>query len=354
MRAPERSRAGARGRRAARELEEKSTPKNTSSLLELADMHEEAHVFRHAASPRFVAGPSPVECRPARWRREDFPGDIPTPDRAMLTLSPTAHDPVSNPYDRTNAALAAGAVVSGRSEASVAAQQQQVADRNQQAAAAAQASRIDTRIPDVMRQLSAAAALNAALGSAPATLAMMTDIAVASGSGTLSDEERLRLQEQYSQLTQQVASMVGRASAGAQSNAASDQQDAGGSPQGRPPSSGSDDRSAVTRTDVGPSQTLHQDMTEQVVTTTRYVQSPAAGEQDAPSPQVSAQSHALHVGADSYEPVAVRQLQTRSTRPAGFAQVAQETTTQRVRTEQVTRIAQMSQVAQAATVSVVA
>jgi hypothetical protein len=273
----------------------------------------------------------------------------------MLTLSPTANDPGSNPYDRSNAALAAGAVASGRSEASVAAQQQATVDQNRQAAAAAQVSSgIDTNIPDVMRQLSAAAALNAALGSAPATLAMMSDIAVASGSGTLSDEERQQLQEQYSQLTQQVASMVGSASAGAQSNAASDQHNAGDAQQGRPSSSGSDERSAATRTEVGPSQTLQQNMTEQVVTTTRYVETGAAGDQDAPSPRVSAQSHALHVGADSYEPVTVRQTQTHTTRPASFTQVAQETTTQRIRTEQVTRIAQMSQVAQVATVSVVA
>ena len=275
----------------------------------------------------------------------------------MLTLSPTANDPVSPPYDRSNAALAAGAVVSGRSEASVAARQQATVDANQQAAVTARASAgIDTRIPDVMRQLSAAAALNAALGSAPATLAMMSDIAVASGSGTLSDEERQQLQEQYSQLTQQVASMVGSTSASAQSNAASDQQqDAGGAQQqGRPSSAGSDNRSTATRTDVGPSQTLQQNMTEQVVTTTHVVETASTGDQDTPSPRVSAQTHALHVGADSYEPVTVRQMQTRSTRPATFAQVAQETTTERIRTEQVTRIAQMSQVAQVATVSVVA
>jgi hypothetical protein len=274
----------------------------------------------------------------------------------MLMLSPSANDPVSNPYDRSNAALAAGAVVSGRSEASIAAQQQATVDRNQQAAAAAQASAgIDTRIPDVMRQLSAAAALNAALGSAPASLAMMTDIAVASGSGTLSDEERRQLQVQYSQLTQQVASMVGSTSAGAQSNAASDpRQDGGDKAPARQSSAGSDERSTATRTEVGPSRTLQQNLTEQVVTTTRYVETAAVGDQDTPSPRVSAQAHAVHVGADSYEPVTVRQTQTHATRPASFTQVAQETTTQRVRTEQVTRIAQMSQVAQAATVSVVA
>ena len=276
----------------------------------------------------------------------------------MLTLSPTANDPVSPPYDRSNAALAAGAVVSGRSEASIAAQQQATIDQNRQAAAAAQASSgMDTRIPDVMRQLSAAAALNAALGSAPATLAMMSDIAVASGSGTLSDEERQQLQAQYSQLTQQVASMVGSTSASAQSNAASDQQQPDGGDaqrQGRPSSAGSDNRSTATRTDVGPSQTLQQNMTEQVVTTTHVVETATTGDQDTPSPRVSAQTHALHVGADSYEPVTVRQMQTRSTRPATLAQVAQETTTERIRTEQVTRIAQMSQVAQVATVSVVA
>jgi hypothetical protein len=254
----------------------------------------------------------------------------------MLTLSSPANDLASAPFDRSNTPgrPAAGAAPPAAVDAKT-------------TAAPAQA---DTKIPDVMRTLSAAAAFNAALGSAPATLALMADIAVASGSGTLSDEERDQLQAQYSQLTQQVAGMVSGAGAGAQSGAPSDSDDGGAARR-----QGGDDPSLPSpRTDEQPAQYVHKDGPEQVVTTTRATATEVVQAADAPAPRVSAQAHSLHVGVDSYEPVTVRQTQTHSTHPATFAQVAQETTTQRVRTEQVIRITQLSQVAETSQVSVVA
>lgn len=276
----------------------------------------------------------------------------------MLSLSPTAN-PLTSVFERSNAAAVAptaaaparastGAMANAMAKASADARAQ-ASQQAQHAATAAKASVIDTSIPDVTNSFSSLAAMNAALGSMPATLQLMNDIAVASGSGTLSDEERSALQSQYADLTQQMATIVQQSGAAAATNGST----ARDAQAGQNTQSSDDARSTLTRTDSQPAQLVYATPTEQLVRSSRSVTTPQYSA-DRNAPRVNLLTHELHVGVDSYEPVAVRQALTRIDRPASFAQVEQEDTSQRVRTQQVMRITQLSEVAQSAQVSVVA
>jgi len=64
-----------------------------------------------------------------------------------------------------------------------------------------------------------------AMGSLPAALGRMRDIALAASSGTLTDADRQTLQTEYSQLSRQVASVVGSVSGNAQATSTPDKRD---------------------------------------------------------------------------------------------------------------------------------
>lgn len=281
----------------------------------------------------------------------------------MMSLSSPAANPVPNAYERTSAAQSASGTASARnaSSASSASAGSGAADeasgeaRERKAndaarvAAIAKMSAVDTAIPDAVTMLATMAVVNAGLGSTPATLALMSDIAVASGSGTLSDADRATLQVQYAQLSRQVAGAVGSSSAGQQA-AADHQRD---SDAGQNTQSSDDRRSTLTRDEGQAPQTVRHEPTEQLVRTTKLVEV-AVDAAPEKTPRVTLHTHELHVGTDSYEPVAVKQTQTRASRPATFAELEQQTTTHRVRVAQVTQIREMSQVAQVQQLSVVA
>jgi hypothetical protein len=288
-----------------------------------------------------------------------------------MTSMTTAALPSSNAYERSNADSSTSADAatrarfslndlgnSGGSDNSTAAGSaassnlaQIQANDAARTAAIAKLSQPDTSIPDPVQMMSTLAVVNASLGSTPATLAMMTDIAVASGSGTLSDADRSALQTQYAQLSQQFTATVGAANAGAQTSAKD--QDSRHAGTGANPQASDDHRSTLTRTSVAPPQYVQHEPLEQLVTTTKMVQ---VQDNTAPrtTPVVSLLRHELHVGTDSYEPVAVKQTMTRASRPAQFADVEQQSTTHRVSVAQVTQIRQLTEVAQVQLVSVVA
>ena len=278
----------------------------------------------------------------------------------MLTATSTSAHPISNAYDRTNADPSASAAASARAKFSLnEASSTTGADPTRasdaaRAAPVAKAGAIDTSIPDPVRMLAllgSTSSANNTSGTTPTTLAMMSDIAVASGSGTLSDAQRQQLQTQYAQLQVQLATAVNGMSE-SQAQAFADHQrdsDAGDNAQ-----SGADRRSTLTRDNQAQApQTVQHEPQEQLVTTTKMVQ---VRDDSAPqkAPVTTVRVHELHVGSDSYEPVAVKQTQTHTTRPAEFARVEQQSTTHRVAVAQVTQIRQLSQVAQVQQLSVVA
>ncbi len=280
----------------------------------------------------------------------------------MTTLTSTSAHPISNAYDRpdTGASATAGASTRAKFSLNEASDSTDAsltrANDASRAAAIAKLNAVDTSIPDPVRMLAMLGATggsaNNTSGTTPTTLAIMSDIAVATGSGTLSDAQRQQLQTQYAQLQVQLATAVNGMSE-SQAQAFADHQrdsDAGDNAQ-----SADDRRSTLTRDrEVQAPQYVQHEPEEQLVTTTKMVQ---VDENTAPrkTPVVSVRVHELHVGSDSYEPVAVKQTsQTRTTRPAEFAQFEQQSTTHRVAVAQVTQIRQLSQVAQVQQLSVVA
>src|SRR3954467_15881916 len=66
--------------------------------------------------------------------------------------------------------------------------------------------RVEAAVPGVADGLSTVAAIGVTVGSIPAALCRMRDIAVASNSGTLSDTERAKLHSEYMDLNLQVVS----------------------------------------------------------------------------------------------------------------------------------------------------
>jgi hypothetical protein len=273
----------------------------------------------------------------------------------MTTLSTPAITPASNVHDSTNATQSANVAASARaaftlaqSEESASAANTVKANDAQRTAAIAKLMQASADTPDAASMLSTLAVVNAGLGSVPATLAKMSDIAVASGSGTLSDADRSLLQSQYGQLSQQVTSAVGSLGAGAQTSS----HHGGGDSNADSNSQSSDDRrSTLTRIVAQAPQIVRHEPVEHLVTTTKMVQV-AENTGERAMPGVVVHTHELHVGTDSYEPVAVKQTQMRLSRPATFAQVEAQTTTHRVAVAQVTQIVQMSQVAQVQQLSV--
>lgn len=269
----------------------------------------------------------------------------------MMTLSTPAANLASNPYERAAAAPAVNVAAPVRADSSMddAKASAKLAKANE--AASNRAPSVDLAIPDVMRRLSMMATVNASLGSAPTTLAIMSDIAIASGSGTLSDVERAALQTQYSELSQQVVGAVGAASAGGQAGADTSRHDRD-SRAGLDRQAADDRRSTLTQTGQQAPQYVHREGNEQLLATTTTRVVPDGGGQRK-APVVTLLRHELHVGSDSYEPVSVKQTQTRLSQPAESARIEQRSTTHRMVAEQVSQIRQMSETAQVAQLSVV-
>jgi hypothetical protein len=119
-------------------------------------------------------------------------------------------------------------------------------------AQAAKAQVIAGTVAGVSDGLSTVAAIGVTVGSIPAALCRMRDIAVASNSGTLSDTERAKLRSEYMDLNHQVVNAIGESgrtlAVTAPKDAASSQDDAkGSSQQSADPGAGRDGQPAARR-----------------------------------------------------------------------------------------------------------
>ena len=263
----------------------------------------------------------------------------------MLTTSPT----VATPFTPATTASAKTATVDANARADFNTQLQFAKADQARAAnlkalqAAAQAAQ--TQVPDPMTSLSTVA-IAGAMNSLPAALDMMQRIAMASASGTLSDADRQTLQADYAQLNAKVVSSVGAVSASQQQQTSTqhdDERDDNAENMWREDSD--DHRSTLTQTTEVPQETVQYQPVERTVTTQKQtlVEDGHAAQKD---PRVDFRTHELHVGADSYEPVSMRQSFSHPTEPATFGRIDNHAETQHVFTTQAAQITQFVQVAQ--------
>ena len=263
----------------------------------------------------------------------------------MLTTSPTVATPFTPAT--TNTAKAAAVDANARADFNTQLQLAQSDDAraasNKAMQAAAQAAQ--SQVPDPMTSLSTVA-IAGAMNSLPAALDMMQRIAMASASGTLSDADRQTLQADYAQLNAKVVSSVGSVSASERqqtSTSHDDERDDNAENTWREDSD--DHRSTLTQTVQVAQQTVQYQPVERTVTTQKQALV-ADGHAAQKDPRVDFRTHELHVGADSYEPVSMRQSFSHATEPATFGRIENHAETQHVFTTQAAQITQFVQVAQ--------
>ena len=272
-------------------------------------------------------------------------GEARAKDLAMLTPSTTTATPFS--IDQTATAKAAKVEVLARSafrnDLQLATKHEAQVANN--AAALAQAKAQQIEIPDPMSSLSTVAVAGA-MNSLPAAINMMRSIAMASAAGTLSDADRQTLQTDYAQLTAKVVSSVGSVAASQQaqtSTAHDDEREDNAENTWRENSD--DHRTTLTQTRQEPQQTVQYQPMEHTVTTQKQVLV-EDGHGPQKDPRVDFRTHELHVGADSYEPVSMRQSFSHATEPATFGRIENHAETQHVFSTQAAQITQFVQVAQ--------
>jgi len=214
---------------------------------------------------------------------------------AMLTPS----TPIAAPLAPDSTPTARAAAVEANARADLR-QQLQAQTRNDAhladlAATARAAREAASEVPDPMTSLSTIAVAGA-MSSVPAALEMMRSIALQSAAGTLSDTDRQTLHTEYAQLTAHVTTTVGRVDAGEPSQA-STHDEARQDNAGR--QGGDERRGAPAKT------AAHQAASQQAGGVQRQRAAPA-GRSAQPAPHDDVRAHQLHVGADSYQQVAVR------------------------------------------------
>jgi hypothetical protein len=168
------------------------------------------------------------------------------------------------------------------------------------------------QLPDPMKALSTVAVAGA-MASTPAALNMMREIAVASASGVLSDADRRALRDEYAQLSQQVVTTVGSASANEQAEMRKREEDQQETYRMYRESS-DDRRTTLTHTAVQPVETVQHQVVTHAVTAQRAVLV-TDGHGARHDPAQSFRTEELHVGTDSYEPVSARQRLSQSSMP---------------------------------------
>jgi len=263
----------------------------------------------------------------------------------MLTPSIPAASPFAS--DSTNTAKAATVEASARA-AFMARLRDATASETQAASTAAATLATQaaaTQVPDPMSSLSTVAVAGA-MNSLPAALNMMRSIALASADGTLSQADRQTLQSEYAQLTAQVTSTVGSVSAGQQAQTSGTRDDEREDNAENTWRQDSDDhRTTLAQTLEVPQETVQY----QPVERTSVVQKQtlvADGHAMSKDPRVDLRTHELHVGNDSYEPVAIRQSIEHPTAPATFGRIETHAETQHSFVAQAAQITQFVQVAQ--------
>ncbi len=227
----------------------------------------------------------------------------------MLSLSSTSASSTPPASDRADAADASRSAVSARSAAKA------VELSNE--AMGMRATGVQAAIPSMMVGLSTVAVVGAALGSVPAALGRMRDIVVVASSGTLSDADRATLQSEYSQLSHQVSSAVGSASAGQQGSSSADR--------------GDDDASAKNKADAGQS-TASGDAaaTSKPEAGNASATKPGIVPTDAAPPRLAASrgaTGATPAGHAAAAPARAAQVHTKTSRPEAIAQFQQHLST---------------------------
>ena len=262
----------------------------------------------------------------------------------MLTPSTTTATPFS--IDQTATAKTAKVEVLARSafrsELQVAtAHEHKVAS---DALALEQSRRQRVEIPDPMTSLSTVAVAGA-MNSLPAALNMMRSIAMASAAGSLSDADRQTLQTEYAQLTAKVVSSVGSVSAGEQAETARRDARREDNAENTWRESSDDHRTTLTQTVEQPRETVQYQPVDHTQTVQRQTLVPD-GHGPQKDPRVDFRTHELHVGADSYEPVSMRQSMSHPVEPATFGRLENHAETQHSHVAQAEQITQFVQVAQ--------
>jgi hypothetical protein len=266
-------------------------------------------------------------------------------DLAMMTPSTPVASPATNAYERSNVQQAASVDASARADYRTEHRAALANEAKVTAATADAAEQAAKPVPDVMKSLSTIAVVGA-LGSVPAALSMMREIAIASASGTLSDADRRTLQDDYAQLSQKVVASVGAVDAGQHAESSAGHDDEKDDNSGNAFRESSDDRrSTLTRTVESPMQAPTREPVEHTVTTQRATLV-ADGHAPQKGPLVNFRTHELHVGTDSYEPVSQRQTMSRPTQPATFGRYETHTETHHVYVAQAAQVTQFVQVAQ--------
>jgi len=262
----------------------------------------------------------------------------------MLTPS-TPPVATSLSYDSTPTAKAAAVEANARADFR---QEVQAATRNDAHLADLAATRRAEReaaseVPDPMTSLSTIAVAGA-MGSVPAALEMMRSIALQSAAGTLSDTDRQTLHAEYAQLTAHVATKVGSVGAGEpQTPTRDDEREDNGGNTWR--ESSDDRRSTLTQTKVVARQTVQAEPIRHDVTVQHQVLV-ADGHGPPSAPRLDLRTHDVHVGSDSYTPVAVRQSVTHPVEPASVGRLETRAETQRSTATQAAQVTQFVQVAQ--------
>ena len=263
----------------------------------------------------------------------------------MLTPS----SPIPTPFSNAATNTAKSATVEATARAAFREQMRLANDHEtsvaNNAATLAASRQQTTELPDPMDSLSTVAVAGA-MDSLPAALNMMRSIAMASAAGTLSEADRQTLQSEYAQLTVQVASSVGSVSASqqAQTSTAHDQQRDAEAQRARYEDS-DDHRTTLTQTMEMPKETVQYQPIERTTTVQRQtlVEDGHGPQKD---PRVDFRTHELHVGADSYEPVSMRQSMEHPTAPETFGRIETHAETQHSFVAQAAQITQFVQVAQ--------
>lgn len=197
-------------------------------------------------------------------------------------------------------------------------------------------------VPDPMNSLSTVAVAGA-MNSLPAALNMMRSIVMASAAGTLTDADRQTLQSEYAQLTTRVVGGVGAGEQAQNSRNRDDERQDNAENTFREDSD--DHRTTLSQTMEMPQESVQYQPVERTTTVQRQTLV-VDGHGPQKDPTVDFRTHELHVGADSYEPVSMRQSKEHPTMPETFGRIETHAETQHSFVAQAAQITQFVQVAQ--------
>jgi len=262
----------------------------------------------------------------------------------MLTNSA----PVASPFSPATTNTAQAAAVEARARAGF---REQLQSANRADAHLADLAATNRAAREASMELPSATAglstfaVAGAMSSVPAALDMLRSIALQSAAGELTDADRQTLHAAYAQLTAHVASTVGSAGAGAQAQTSAHDDEREDNAENTWRESSDDHRTTLTQTREEPRETVQMLPVDRSVTTQAQTLV-ATGHGEQKDPRTDFRTHELHVGADSYEPVSMRQSFSHPVEPASFGRLETHAETRHTLVAQAAHITQFVQVAQ--------